>query len=53
MYGFSGHGFKMAPALGEIAADLVRALTPAFDLAPFAIPPGRSTSSVPRQMFMP
>lgn len=53
MYGFSGHGFKMAPALGEIAADLVTGVKPAFDLAPFAIPSSLYTSSVPRQMFVP
>ncbi|WP_029356936.1 hypothetical protein [Bosea sp. 117] len=40
-------------ALGEIAADLVTGVKPAFDLAPFAIPSSLYTSSVPRQMFVP
>lgn len=31
--GFSGHGFKLAPALGEIGADLARGNTPRFDLS--------------------
>lgn len=30
--GFSGHGFKLAPALGEIGADLVATGTTSFDL---------------------
>lgn len=33
----SGHGFKFAPAIGEILADLVMDRRPAFDLAPFAL----------------
>lgn len=33
----SGHGFKFAPAIGEIMADLVMDRRPAFDLAPFAL----------------
>lgn len=33
----SGHGFKFAPTIGEILADLVMDRTPAFDLAPFAL----------------
>jgi sarcosine oxidase len=33
----SGHGFKFAPVIGEIAADLVTDLVPAFDLAPFRL----------------
>lgn len=33
--GFSGHGFKYASAVGEIARDLVLGRAPAFDLAPF------------------
>lgn len=33
----SGIGFKFAPAIGEIAADLVSGSAPKFDLAPFAI----------------
>ena len=31
----SGHGFKFAPAIGEVLADLVLGVTPAFDLTPF------------------
>jgi len=31
----SGHGFKFAPVVGEIVADLVMERAPAFDLAPF------------------
>lgn len=31
--GFSGHGFKFAPVIGEIAADLVCDRQPPFDLA--------------------
>jgi sarcosine oxidase subunit beta len=34
--GFSGHGFKLAPALGECLAALLRGRPPAVDLAPFA-----------------
>lgn len=33
--GFSGHGFKMASVIGEIAADLVTTGRSAFDLDPF------------------
>jgi N-methyl-L-tryptophan oxidase len=33
--GFSGHGFKYASAVGEIARDLVLTGKSAFDLAPF------------------
>lgn len=33
----SGHGFKFAPALGEVLADLATARTPAFDLTPFRL----------------
>ena len=31
----SGHGFKFAPAVGEILANLVDGEDPPFDLAPF------------------
>lgn len=37
--GFSGHGYKMASVMGEIAADLVEKGTSDFDLGMFA--PGR------------
>jgi sarcosine oxidase len=33
----SGHGFKFAPAIGELLAQLVLDGGPAFDLAPFAL----------------
>lgn len=33
----SGHGFKFAPALGELAADLVEGRRLAIDLAPFRL----------------
>jgi sarcosine oxidase len=36
--GFSGHGFKFAPALAPAAADLVLGRTPEIDLAPFRWP---------------
>jgi sarcosine oxidase len=34
--GFSGHGYKMASVIGEIAADLVVRGESAFDLGMFA-----------------
>ncbi|MEO0618883.1 MAG: FAD-binding oxidoreductase [Pseudomonadota bacterium] len=35
--GFSGHGFGIAPAAGELAADLLRGTAPNVDPAPFRI----------------
>ncbi len=35
--GFSGHGFKFAPVVAEIAADLVEERPPEFDLRPFRL----------------
>ncbi|EAA7390274.1 N-methyl-L-tryptophan oxidase [Salmonella enterica subsp. enterica] len=35
--GLSGHGFKFAPVLGEIAADFALEKTPSFDLTPFRL----------------
>ncbi|HFZ8995349.1 TPA: N-methyl-L-tryptophan oxidase [Citrobacter freundii] len=35
--GLSGHGFKFASVLGEIAADFARDKTPDFDLTPFRL----------------
>lgn len=35
--GLSGHGFKFAPVLGEIATQFARGKTPAFDLTPFSL----------------
>ncbi len=37
--GFSGHGFKLAPVIGELAAGLITGTEPAFDLTHLA--PGR------------
>jgi sarcosine oxidase len=39
----SGHGFKFAPAIGEVLADLATGEQPRFDLSPFAL--GRFVSS--------
>jgi glycine/D-amino acid oxidase-like deaminating enzyme len=33
--GFSGHGFALGPAAGELAADLATGATPAVDPVPF------------------
>ncbi len=33
--GFSGHGFKFCPVVGEVVADLVEGTAPRFDLSPF------------------
>ena len=33
----SGHGYKFAPVIGEIVADLVTAGATTHDIAPFAI----------------
>lgn len=35
--GLSGHGFKFAPVLGEIAAQFAQGISPQFDLAPFSL----------------
>jgi sarcosine oxidase, subunit beta len=35
--GFSGHGFLMAPAVGEVVADLVLQRTPAVDVSALAV----------------
>jgi glycine/D-amino acid oxidase-like deaminating enzyme len=35
--GFSGHGYKMASVMGEIAADLVATGTSRFDLGMFRV----------------
>jgi glycine/D-amino acid oxidase-like deaminating enzyme len=34
--GFSGHGFKFAPVVGEIVADLAMGRVPMFDLKAFS-----------------
>lgn len=35
--GFSGHGFGVGPAAGEVMADLVRGNTPGIDVRPFRL----------------
>jgi len=35
--GLSGHGFKFASALGEIAAEFAQGKASAFDLSPFRL----------------
>jgi glycine/D-amino acid oxidase-like deaminating enzyme len=40
--GLSGHGFKLAPAIGEMMAALITSHTPAVDPAPFRIDRFRS-----------
>ncbi|MNP37472.1 N-methyl-L-tryptophan oxidase [compost metagenome] len=35
--GLSGHGFKFASVLGEIAAQFSQQIAPPFDLAPFSL----------------
>jgi glycine/D-amino acid oxidase-like deaminating enzyme len=32
--GFSGHGLKLSPVIGEVIADTVLGREPAFDIAP-------------------
>ncbi len=34
-YGFSGHGFKFAPMVGKLLAELAQGLSPSFDLERF------------------
>jgi len=36
-YGFSGHGFKLAPALGRVLAQSALGLDPEVDLAPYRL----------------
>jgi len=35
--GFSGHGFKMAPEVGEVLADLSTQKKPEYDMTTFSI----------------
>jgi sarcosine oxidase len=35
--GFSGHGFKFAPVVGEVLADMAMGVAPAFDLGLFGV----------------
>ncbi len=46
-YGFSGHGFKFAPLIGKLLAELVLGLPPSFDLGRFT-PKTESSTSWPR-----
>jgi sarcosine oxidase subunit beta len=36
-FGFSGHGLKLSPAVGEVVAEEVSGLAPSFDLAPLRL----------------
>lgn len=44
-FGGSGHGFKLAPPIGEALADVICGETPAIDLSPFR--PGRFIDGEP------
>jgi glycine/D-amino acid oxidase-like deaminating enzyme len=48
--GFSGHGFKLAPAVGEMMAALVTGRRPAVDPAPFRL--GRFTEAAAASTFV-
>jgi monomeric sarcosine oxidase len=45
-YGFSGHGFKFAPLIGRLLAQLTMESKPSFDLERFTIEPGRRLKPV-------
>ena len=34
--GFSGHGFKLAPVVGEMLAELALDIAPTYDMQPFS-----------------
>ncbi|MFQ5937459.1 MAG: NAD(P)/FAD-dependent oxidoreductase [Acidiferrobacterales bacterium] len=36
-YGFSGHGFKLAPAIGRVLAQSILSLTPDVDIRPYRL----------------
>ena len=40
-YGFSGHGFKFAPLIGKLLAELVLDIDPSFDLSRFSVQKSR------------
>ncbi len=43
-YGFSGHGFKFAPLIGKLLAELVLGERPSFDLSRLTAVPSRRMS---------
>lgn len=45
----SGHGFKFAPVIGEVLADLAEGRAPRFDLTPFRLDRAASPHSPPRR----
>ncbi len=48
--GMSGHGFKLAPAVGEMMAALITGATPPIAAAPFRL--GRFTTAAPAATFV-
>ena len=44
-YGFSGHGFKFAPFIGQLLAELALDMRPSFDLERFSALPSRRRQS--------
>jgi sarcosine oxidase subunit beta len=49
-YGFSGHGFKLSPAVGEMMAARITGARPPVDPAPFAF--GRFSAKGPSGTFV-
>ena len=47
-FGFSGHGFQLGPAMGEILAELVADGRTASPVEPFSIGRFASASTAPR-----
>jgi sarcosine oxidase subunit beta len=48
--GYSGHGFLMGPATGEIVRDLVLEREPAFDVTPFRLNRFRTADDAPSEV---
>jgi len=48
--GMSGHGFKLAPAVGEMMTALITGAAPPVSSAPFAF--GRFTAKAPSGTFV-
>lgn len=44
--GFSGHGFKLAPVVGKVLAELATNQTPSYDMTPFKIQRFRQNSKL-------